>query len=118
MYTIHIYDLCSLTCTSEDVENGQPSVVHVHCVYMACCNLGHEATNLFNLSHCAQYVLSGLCTFPCVCVLSSSGGVQFCSATYRLFKVPPSEQCRDTDRIMEVQYKGRCEGRGGGNGRR
>ena len=48
-----------------------------------------------------------------VCVLSSSGGVQFCSATYRLFKVAPSEQCRDKDKIMEVQYKGRWEGRGG-----
>ena len=48
-----------------------------------------------------------------MCVLSSSGGVQFCSATYRLFKVGPSEQCRDTDVVMEVQYKGRWEGRGG-----
>ena len=48
-----------------------------------------------------------------VCVLSSSGGVQFGSATYRLFKVAPSEQCRDKDKIMEVQYKGRWEGRGG-----
>ena len=37
-----------------------------------------------------------------VCVLSPSGGVQFCSATYRLFKVGPSEQCRDKDMIMEV----------------
>ena len=84
---------------------------HVHCVYMPCCNLGHEATNLFNLSHCAQYVFSGLCTFPCVCVPSSSGGV---SATYRLFKVGPSEQCRDTDAVMEVQYKGRLGGGGRG----
>ena len=81
---------------------------------MPCCNLGHEATNLFNLSHCAQYISSGLCTYPCVCVPSSSGGVQFCSATYRLFKVGPSEQCRDTDVVMEVQYKGRLGGRGRG----
>ena len=48
----------------------------------------------------------------CVCVPSPSGGVQFCSATYRLFKVGPSEQCKDMDRIMEVQYKGRWEGGG------
>ena len=57
----------------------------------------------------------------CVCVLSSSGGVQFCSATYRLFKVGPSEQCRDKDMIMKVQYKGRWVGEevvgGGGGGR-
>ena len=46
----------------------------------------------------------------CVCVPSPSGGVQFCSATYRLFKVGPSEQCRDTDVVMEVQYKGRWVG--------
>ena len=58
-----------------------------------------------------------------MCIPSSSGGVQFCSATYRLFKVGPSEQCKDMDMIMEVQYKGRWErsggeGMGGGNGRR
>ena len=54
----------------------------------------------------------------CVCVPSSSGGVQFCSATYRLFKVGPSEQCKDMDMIMEVQYKGRwLRGRGGRWGR-
>ena len=58
--------------------------------------------------------MCGLCTFDCVCVCVCvpypSGGVQFCSATYRLFKVGPSEQCRDTDMIMEVQYKGRWVG--------
>ena len=37
---------------------------------------------------------------------SPSGDVQFCSATYRLFKVNPSEQSREKDTVMEVQYKG------------
>ena len=47
-----------------------------------------------------------------VCVFSPSGVVQICSATYRLFKVGPSEQCRDKDMDldMEVQYKGRWVG--------
>ena len=52
-----------------------------------------------------------------VCVLSPSGGVQFCSATYCLFKVGPSEQCKDTDMVMEVQYKGRWMGGEGMVGR-
>ena len=43
-----------------------------------------------------------------------SGGVQFCSATYRLFKVGPSELSRDTDTVVEVQYKGGWEGEGEG----
>ena len=59
-----------------------------------------------------------VCMWVCVCVgvgvFSPSGGVQFCSATYRLLKVGPSEQCRDTDVVMEVQYKGRLGGRGRG----
>ena len=54
----------------------------------------------------------------CECVPSPSGGVQFCSATYRLFKVGPSEQCRDTDTVMEVQYKGRWGERSMVGGRR
>ena len=54
---------------------------------------------------------SGVCVGGCV--PSPSGGVLFCSATYRLFKVDPSEQCRDTDAVKEVQYKGRWERRGG-----
>ena len=37
---------------------------------------------------------------------SPSGGVQFCSAAYRLFKVNPSEQSKEKDTVMEVQYKG------------
>ena len=41
------------------VEDGQPSVVHVHCVYMHCCELGHEATNLFNECVCVC-----VCLFP------------------------------------------------------
>ena len=62
-----------------------------------------------------------VCMCACVCVQMcvlvclhfSSGGVQFCSATYRLFKVGTSEQSRDKDTVVEVQYKGEWEeGRG------
>ena len=50
-----------------------------------------------------------------VCLPFPSGGVQFCSATYRLFKVGPTEQSRHKDTVVEVQYKGEWEG---GRGRR
>ena len=63
-----------------------------------------------------------VCTCECVlvCLHFPSGGVQFCSATYRLFKVGPSEKSRDTDTVVEVQYKGGWEREGegwGGEGR-
>ena len=57
---------------------------------------------LFYRHHYQQYQFSNY-TIPST---ESAGGLQFCSATYRLMKVNWSKETSAEDPLMEVKYKG------------
>ena len=122
-----------LTCVLSDVCTCSTSVCTHFCVHALCvwstdhvrctcaCTTNYHCgpPGVCVCVHVCMRACVRVCTCVCVlvCLHFSSGGVHFCSATYRLFKVGPSELSRDTDTVVEVQYKGGWEGEGEGRGR-
>ena len=108
MFCLCMYTLCmnciqfKASVLARSVRAECTCYMHMYCVWW--CALCNTPIMLGVLVHFLQSWVTR-CVCWCACT-SPSGGVQFCSATYRLFKVNPSEQCREKDTVMEVQYKG------------